>query len=108
MLETEELGIVVEIGTEVEARRAMDTTEVKYNSLCFVRSPDNRLQIFCAEFDAAEVNFLVCPRSCLRKRVDVELRLYSSADVWKIIDCKKVETGWSTVVEEADEVCVFV
>ena len=108
LLETEELGVVAEVGPEVEARRAVDAAEVEHNSLCVARSPDDGLQVFRAEVDAVKVNFFRRPRCRPRERVDVELRLYSGVAVWRIIYSKQFESRRSAVAEEAGEVCVCV
>ena len=107
-LETEVLGVVAEACPEVEARRAVDAAEAEHNSLCVVRSPDDGLQIFRAEVDTVEENFFCGPRSCLRERVDVELRIYSGVAAYRIIDYEQFELCGSAVAEEAGEVCVCV
>ena len=105
-LETEELGVVAEVCSEVEARRAVNATELEHNSHCVVSGPDDGLQVFSSEVDASEENFFCRSSRCLRERVDVELRLYSGEAVCIIIDCKQAEAGRSAVAEEAGEVCV--
>ena len=107
-LETKELGVVAEVCPEVEARRAVDAAVTEHNSLCVTRSPDDDLQVFRAEVDAIKENFFCDPRSCLRERVDVELRFYSGEVVYKPINCEKFEFRGSAVDEEAGEVCVCV
>ena len=108
MLETEQLGVVAEVGPEVEARRAVDATEAEHNSFCVVCSPDDGLQVFLAKVDAAEENFFCRPRCYPRERVDVELRLYSGGVVSTLIDSEQFELDRSAVAEEAGEVCVCI
>ena len=107
-LETEELGVVAEVGPEVEAWRAVDGAVVEHNSLCVARSPDDGLQVFRAEVYAIKVNFFCGLRCCPWERIDVELRLYSGSVVCIIIDCQQFESCWSAFAEEASEVCVCV
>ena len=105
-LETEELGFVAEVGTEVEVRRAVDAAVVKHNFFSVARSSNNGLQVFRAEVNATEENLFCSPSCCLRERFDVEIRLYSSAVIYTIIDCKQFEMGGSAVVEETVEIFV--
>ena len=87
VLETKILGVVAEIGPEIETRRSVDAAVTDHNSLCIVCSPDDCLQVFRAEVNALKENFFCGPRCCPRERVYVELRLYSGGAVYSIIDC---------------------
>ena len=86
----------------------MDAAVTEHNSLCVARSPDDSLQVFRAEVDSFKENFFCRPRCCPRERVDVELRLYSSVFICRMIDWKQLELCGSAVVEESCEVCVCV
>ena len=107
-LETEILGVVAEVGPEVEARRTVDATKVEHNSLSVVRRSDDSLQVFRAEVDAAEVNFFCGHRCCSRERIDVEFRLYSGPAFYWTIDFEKFKSYRSSVGEEAGEICVCI
>ena len=99
MLETEELGVVSEGGSEVKARRAMDATVEEHNSLCLTSSSDDGLQIFRAEVDTFKVNFflavlLAASENASPKNFDfIPVKFFTkklTVSIWREQECSRL------------------
>ena len=76
ILKTQEVGVVLEFGSEVECTWAMNRTPVNNNSFCAAGGPKELLQVCCAELIQSNENFFGDCSDCLRKWIYVDFWFY--------------------------------
>ena len=107
-LETQEVGVVLEFGPEVEWWRAVHWTSVKHNSFCTMCGPDKLLQVFRTKLVHPNEYFFGDCSDCLRKRLYADFWFYRNISNWKIVNAEKFELIQRTVRKETGDICIWI
>ena len=105
-LKTQEFGVVLEFGSEVECTRAVHGTSVKHNSFCTTCGPDKLLQVFRTKLVHPNEYFFGDCSDCLRKRLYVDFWFYRNISNWKIVNAKKLQLIRSAICKEPGEIYI--